>query len=134
MVPLSSYLLYFCLYSPSVIFCEKSFFFLKAMLFNAVLSADYKYVIYLIQKPTFIGHSLKIWAHFMDFSALYPVFPRFEHFLHFFSYCWICILKEHGKLHRSLYITRWIKVSLLAYRGLRGSKIWFLPVFDSKVN
>jgi len=59
------------------------------------------------------------------------VFGVFDHFLHFFSYFWDHIMKEHEKLHRSIYITFWFKISLLPYMGFRGPKTWLFLDFLS---
>ena len=94
------------------------FFSIQFMLWDVVLCADSEYHMHFALKLIFVDHSLRIPAYFVTFSPRIPVFPQFEHVLHFFSYFASYIRIEHEKLHRSIYITHWIKNSLgkkLAY-------------------
>ena len=79
------------------------------MLWYVVLCADSEYHMHFALKSIFVGHSLEIPAYFVTFSARILVFPQFEHVLHFFPYFSSYIRIEHEKLHRSIYITHWIK-------------------------
>jgi len=98
----------FCLGTPGN--KEKKFFFLtKLILFDVVYRADFEYQIHFARKSTFTSHNLEIPTHFPSFLRVIPVFPRFYHVLHFFSNIWSHIRIEHEKLHRSEYISHWIK-------------------------
>ena len=88
------------------------------MLCDVILCADSEYHMHFALKLTFVSHSLEIPVYFVTFSARILVFPQFEHVLRFFAYFSSYIRIEHEKLHRSIYITHWIKNSLgkkLAY-------------------
>ena len=131
LLPLSPFTQRFSAVLPLSHVFAKSFFSTKFTLLDAVLCADSKYHMHFTQNSIFLGHNEEILAHFVGFSAMIRVFLLFEYVVHLFSYFRSHIRKEHEKLHRTIYVTRWIKISFAYHMELTLPKTWFFVALSS---